>query len=192
MDRSVAGLLLHGQCNMGGGREGGAALSLGDRPQRSSRWPRMAPGAPLGLEAGRWRHCWRTWLLLAGTHVQSRVGEYVNCILLNTLLKLRQGQSPGTPLRSLVDRPRSPFHQTLGVKHPITNYSTLSNLVHLARSRPAVRPLPRERPYPDSTVHKRPGGIAASPWPSVLGVATNFGNSEGARGRSPPRFLQNP
>ena len=68
------------------------------------------------------------------------------------LLKLRQGQGPGTPLRSLDNRPRSPFHQTLGVKHPITTYSTLSNLVNLARSRPAECPLPRERPFPDSPV----------------------------------------
>ena len=40
-----------------------------------------------------------------GTYVQSRLGEYVNCILLNTLLKLHQGQSPRTPLKSLADRP---------------------------------------------------------------------------------------
>ena len=76
---------------------------------------------------------------------------------LNTLLKLRQGQGPGTPLRSFAGRPRLTFQQMLGVKHPITNYSTLSNHVHLARSRPAECPLPCERPFSDSSVNMQLG-----------------------------------
>ena len=70
-------------------------------------------------------------------------------------------------------------------KHPLNNYSTLSNLVHLARSRPAECPLPREHPYPDSLVQKQTGGIAASSRPFAASVATSLGSWEGRRGRSP-------
>jgi len=94
---------------------------------------------------------------------------------------------PGFPLRSSANWPRPPFHHTLGVVLP-----SLSNLALLVCSRYQNPVVFRHRLSPDSSVHKRPGGISASPRPSSPSVTTRIGNSGGARGHSIPAFPPEP